>query len=87
VFESGGSLTVVDFKTDAVLTAEEIDARAETYRPQALVYARALAQITRLPVSRVVMLFVRADEERVFRVDENFLRQGRLLLESGATDV
>jgi ATP-dependent helicase/nuclease subunit A len=83
VFESGGTLTVVDFKTDAVLTSEEIDARAESYRPQALVYARALAHITRLPVSRVVLLFVRADAERLFRVDENFLRQGLLLLESG----
>jgi ATP-dependent exoDNAse (exonuclease V) beta subunit len=85
VYESGGSLTVVDFKTDAVFTPEEIDARTELYRPQALVYARALAQITRLAVSRVVLLFVRADQERTFRVDENFLRQGLILLESGAT--
>ncbi|MGH9868952.1 MAG: PD-(D/E)XK nuclease family protein, partial [Candidatus Polarisedimenticolia bacterium] len=83
VFESSGSITIVDFKTDAVLTPEEVDARAEIHRPQALIYARALSQITGMTVSRVVLLFVRPDVERVFKVDENFLREGRLLIESG----
>ncbi len=82
VFESGGGITIVDFKTDAVFSSEEVDARAERHRFQALVYARAVSQIAGLPVTRVVLLFVRPDVERAFRVDEGFLRQGKLLLES-----
>ncbi|HKY31455.1 MAG TPA: UvrD-helicase domain-containing protein [Candidatus Polarisedimenticolia bacterium] len=81
VYESGGAFTIVDFKTDAVATEAEIDARAETYRPQAMVYARALGQVAGLPVSRVVLLFLRPGVERVLKVDETFLRQARRLLE------
>ena len=77
-------LVVLDFKTDKVETKEEIDARMEVYRPQALLYARALHMITELPIRRVVLQFVRPGAQRVFKVDEMFLNEGRALLERGA---
>ncbi len=84
VFESGGSLTIVDFKTDDVRTEAEIASRMEAYQPQALIYARALHQIAGLPVSRVVFFFIRRGVERAVKVDETFLAMGRRLLETGS---
>jgi ATP-dependent exoDNAse (exonuclease V) beta subunit len=84
VFESGGSLTIVDFKTDDVRTEAEIASRMEAYQPQALIYARALHQIAGLPVSRVVFFFIRPGVERATKVDETFLAMGRVLLETGS---
>ncbi len=83
VFESGGALTIVDFKTDHVATEAEVAARVEAYRPQALVYGRALAQVSRVPVSRVVFFFIRAGVEKVLKVDDAFQAQARRLLETG----
>ena len=84
VFESGGGLTVVDFKTDRVVTEAEISARVEVYRPQALAYAAALTQATGLAVNKVVFFFLRPGVERALKSDERFLSQGRALLESGS---
>lgn len=86
VFESGGALTIVDFKTDRVTTPEEIEARVASYRPQALAYARALTDISRLRVARVVFHFVRPGVASALKVDEGFLAAGRRLLESGIPD-
>ena len=86
VFEEGGGLTIVDFKTDKVSTKEEIDARMEAYRPQALLYARALHQVTELPIRRVVLHFIRPGTQRAFKVDEAFLSAGRTLLERGSLE-
>ncbi len=83
VFAEGGGLTIVDFKTDQVATKEEIDRRMQDYRPQALVYARAMHMITELPIRRVVLHFIRPGEQRAFKVDESFLNAGRTLLERG----
>jgi ATP-dependent exoDNAse (exonuclease V) beta subunit len=85
VFEAGGALTIVDFKTDQVNSDEEITARLEAYRPQALIYARALSQVAGIPVARVVFLFIRPGAERVLAVDEAFLMMGRRLLETGSS--
>jgi len=82
-FESGGALTIVDFKTDDVATETEIDARVAAYEPQALIYARALSQVTGLSVARVVFFFIRPGVERTLPVDEGFLARGRRLLETG----
>jgi len=84
VFEAGGGLTIVDFKTDQVTSPGEIDARMSAYEPQAMIYARSLSQIARLPVRQVVFFFVRPGVERSIPVDEAFLARGRRLLETGA---
>lgn len=49
-------ITVVDFKTDHV-TAQEAALRAEEYRTQLSVYARALTELTGKPVFRRVLWF------------------------------
>ena len=86
VFEEGGGLTIVDFKTDKVATKDEIDARMEAYRPQALLYARALHLVTELPIRRVILHFIRPGTQRTFKVDEAFLSAGRTLLERGTLE-
>jgi len=83
VFESGGGLTIVDFKTDDVSDEAGVSARVAAYEPQALIYARALSQITGLTVNRVVFHFIRPGLERTIKVDEGFLARGRQLLEAG----
>lgn len=57
-FETAAGLTVVDFKTDRVETAEEVQARAEHYRPQLEAYSRALEQVLEKPVARRVLYFL-----------------------------
>jgi hypothetical protein len=63
---------IVDFKTDS---ASDIDARAATYRNQALVYAWAAHTATRMRVREVVFLFARPDPAREHRtiVDDAFM--------------
>ena len=55
--DDDGSLVVVDYKTDADPSPETVQA----YRAQLAVYARALADATRLSVSRCVLVFCRQD--------------------------
>lgn len=57
-FETAAGLTVVDFKTDHVETAEEIRSRAEHYRPQLEAYSRALEQVLEKPVARRALYFL-----------------------------
>lgn len=57
-FETAAGLTVVDFKTDHVETAEELRDRAEHYRPQLEAYSRALEQVLERPVARRVLYFL-----------------------------
>lgn len=59
-FETGGVLTVVDFKTDHVRTEEDIRLRTEHYRPQLTAYSRALEQVLERPVKRRVLYFLYA---------------------------
>ena len=61
-FETAAGLTVVDFKTDHVETAEEIRSRAEHYRPQLEAYSRALEQVLERPVARKVLYFLHTGE-------------------------
>ena len=58
-FVEDGAVTLVDYKTDYV-TAAEVPARAERYRPQLETYAKALERILGLPVKRRVLWFLRA---------------------------
>jgi len=55
-FEEDGGITVVDFKSDRVTDAN-FDARVDAYTPQILSYARALREITGMPVKSCVLYF------------------------------
>jgi len=61
-FETGAGVTVVDFKTDHVRTADDIRRRAEHYRPQLEAYSRALEQVLERPVARKVLYFLHTGE-------------------------
>ena len=52
-----GDLVVVDYKTDAVRTDEEIDNAMAGYRPQAAAYALALQTTLKRPIARCVFVF------------------------------
>lgn len=81
LFEEGGGLVIVDFKTDDV-SARDAGARAEAYRNQALVYAWSAQAASRTPVREVIFLFARPDPaiERAFAVDAAFLAEAESLL-------
>lgn len=65
----GDCLSVVDYKTDMVLSDEEIDARAEYYSPQLKAYSLALQRIFALPVKECVLYFLTLGKERRLGVD------------------
>ncbi|MGB2984421.1 MAG: PD-(D/E)XK nuclease family protein, partial [Phycisphaerae bacterium] len=52
-------IDIVDFKTDAI-RAEDVAERAERYRPQMELYARAMARIWRRPVRTCWLVFLTA---------------------------
>lgn len=62
LIREGDSLTVIDWKSDAV-GADNVDERAETHRHQAECYAAALQRITGMPVKEVIFVFARARAE------------------------
>ena len=49
---------MVDFKTDRVFTAEEVQDRAEVYRPQLEAYSLALTRVLEQPVVRRILYFL-----------------------------
>ena len=57
---------VVDYKTDAAADEADIDASMDRYRLQAAAYAVAVEGVLGRPVTRAVLLFLRAtgDVER-----------------------
>jgi ATP-dependent helicase/nuclease subunit A len=59
--DDGGALVVVDYKTDAVRSAAEVDAAAERYRVQIAAYAAALEAATGRPVSEGWRVFAGLD--------------------------
>ena len=61
-FETAAGLTVVDFKTDHVRTAQEVALRAEHYRPQLEAYSLALSRVLEKKVVRRVLYFLNAGE-------------------------
>ena len=64
VYRDGDELVVVDFKTDAVETAAEVDAATVKHSGQAAAYAIATELGTGLAVREVVFVYPRADTER-----------------------
>jgi ATP-dependent helicase/nuclease subunit A len=62
-----GSLTVVDYKTDAATSVGEIEEALQHYRRQGAAYALALGAQLGRPVSDVVFVFARAARGAVVR--------------------
>ena len=60
--EEDGELVVIDYKTDAVRTPEEIAARTKQYAGQLRAYAGALTRIFRKPVKECVLYYLSAGE-------------------------
>ena len=58
-FEEKDGIVVLDYKTDAVFTDEEIRNRAEHYRAQILAYSAALERITGKRVKEKILCFLR----------------------------
>ena len=61
--DEGDGLVIIDYKTDAVRTAEEIASRAEHYRPQLMAYAKAQGRILKKPVKECLLFFLSTGEE------------------------
>ena len=61
--EENGALTVIDYKTDAVRTEEELRERADYYAGQLRAYAAALRRIFGKPVREGVLYFLSAGKE------------------------
>ena len=64
VYRDGDELVVVDFKTDDVTTAADLDAATVQHSGQAAAYAIATELGTGLAVREVVFVYPRADAER-----------------------
>ncbi len=79
LFESNGSWTVVDFKTDDI-RPEDLPARLEAYRPQGAAYAWALDCLGISPVGRVVFYFVRPGLEMSIEAGPDLLAEGEKLV-------
>ena len=62
LFLEGGELVVADWKSDAMGPAG-VAAAAETHRPQAEAYSRAIAAVSGLRVKEIVFVFPRAGSE------------------------
>jgi ATP-dependent helicase/nuclease subunit A len=72
IYEDGGELVVVDYKTDHGVSAET--AEAHTYKHhggQAEVYAEALSSATGLPVREVVFVYARIGAEVKVRASDS----------------
>lgn len=70
VIDAEEGLVVVDYKTDAVRSAADVDAKVAHYTPQLRAYARAVSVATGRPVARAVLLFCgpeRAQAEEIPR--------------------
>ena len=63
LIEEGGALVVVDYKTDAVRTDEQLDERRALYAPQLRAYAAAMTRIFKKPVKECVLYFLSAGKE------------------------
>lgn len=82
LFETGGALVIVNFKTDAVSGAA-VDERTRFYRNQALVYAWAAHRVTGLAVREVTFVFASAGVNRRMTVDAAFMAEAEALLRVG----
>ena len=63
LIEEDGALVVIDYKTDAVRTDEQLDERRALYTPQLRAYAAAMTRIFKKPVKECVLYFLSAGKE------------------------
>ena len=56
--EEAGELVIIDYKTDAVYTPEQIQQRCELYSSQVKAYAMALSRIFEKPVKETILYFL-----------------------------
>jgi len=61
LYRTLAGLVVVDWKTDQVSTAEDLEAKVERYRLQGASYAAAVEAAAGEPVDRMVFVFLRED--------------------------
>ncbi|GIW13462.1 MAG: hypothetical protein KatS3mg062_0901 [Tepidiforma sp.] len=64
LYEVDGGLVIVDYKTDSLRSAAEVEAAMAHYRLQGAAYALAAAKATGKPVERVVFVFTEPRMER-----------------------
>jgi len=70
LYESPDGLVVVDYKTDAVRSAADVDAAAARYRLQGATYAAALERTLNRPVAAVQFVFTSGSTAVVREVDD-----------------
>ena len=58
LYDTPDGLIVVDYKTDGVRSAAEVDVKVAHYSPQLTAYARAVAAAAGRPVQSAILLFV-----------------------------
>lgn len=88
--EADGTLTVVDFKTNEVRSAEQMAELADGYRSQLQLYAMAAQAVFRKRVKRAVLYFLDADasvdvdvgEQAIARLADDLAETCKKLLES-----
>ena len=61
--EEDGELVIIDYKTDAIRTEEELQARRALYTPQLRAYAAAMERIFGKRVKECVLYFLSMDRE------------------------
>ncbi len=65
VIDGADGLIVVDYKTDAVRSSADVEAKVAHYSPQLHAYARAVSVATGRPVARAVLLFCGPDHAQL----------------------
>ncbi len=74
VIEADDGLLIVDYKTDSVRSADDIQAKAQHYTPQIRAYAQALALATGLRVAPPQLLFCQTSSTNAITVSPPALR-------------
>ncbi|HEX2038562.1 MAG TPA: UvrD-helicase domain-containing protein [Acidimicrobiales bacterium] len=70
LYEGDDGLVVVDWKTDSVRSAADVDAAVVRYRPQAAAYALAVERALGRPVARCELVFTGTGEPQQRRVPD-----------------
>ena len=70
LYEAADGLVVVDWKTDSVRSAADVDAAVVRYRPQAAAYALAVERALGRPVARCELVFTGTGEPQQRRVPD-----------------
>jgi ATP-dependent helicase/nuclease subunit A len=85
LFEEDGRWTLVDYKTDDV-TAERADERAGCYRPQAAVYAAALAKLGIECTGGIVLYFARPGAAATIEYSAGLVEEAERLLRQAVSE-